>query len=145
MRMLAGIFLGALLWSRGVLVQDDGHSMAPTTIAEAKLKRSFVLTMKDVVINKDTEYGIVEALATIDNGDFGTRTIRFETGQLARQADGSVTAYLDEDTMLLSTTTASNQPREGFDFFPLTVDVEYLDRSSGVKAAHPQRLFWLLG
>ncbi len=124
MRMLAGIFLGALLWSRGVLVQDDGHSMAPTTIAEAKLKRSFVLTMKDVVINKDTEYGIVEALATIDNGDFGTRTIRFETGQLARQADGSVTAYLDEDTMLLSTTTASNQPREGFDFFPLTVDVE---------------------
>ena len=80
--------------------------------------------MKDVVVNKDTEYGIVEAIATIDNGDFGTRTIRFETGQLARQADGSVTAYLDEDTMLLSTTTASNQPREGFDFFPLTVDVE---------------------
>ncbi|WP_049192037.1 polyribonucleotide nucleotidyltransferase, partial [Corynebacterium striatum] len=39
-------------------------------------------------------------------------------------AGGSVTTYLDEDTMLLSTTTASNQPREGFDFFPLTVDVE---------------------
>ncbi|MDU7599212.1 MAG: polyribonucleotide nucleotidyltransferase, partial [Corynebacterium sp.] len=41
-----------------------------------------------------------------------------------RQADGSVTTYLDDDTMLLATTTASNQPREGFDFFPLTVDVE---------------------
>ncbi len=72
----------------------------------------------------DGDYGITEAIATLDNGDFGTRTIRFETGQLARQAGGSVTTYLDEDTMLLSTTTASNQPREGFDFFPLTVDVE---------------------
>ncbi|MDU4704500.1 MAG: polyribonucleotide nucleotidyltransferase, partial [Corynebacterium sp.] len=72
----------------------------------------------------DEDFGITEAVATIDNGDFGTRTIRFETGQLARQADGSVTTYLDEETMLLSTVTASNQPREGFDFFPLTVDVE---------------------
>ncbi|MCG7228379.1 polyribonucleotide nucleotidyltransferase [Corynebacterium minutissimum] len=72
----------------------------------------------------DDDYGITEAIATLDNGVFGTRTIRFETGQLARQAGGSVTTYLDEDTMLLSTTTASNQPREGFDFFPLTVDVE---------------------
>ncbi|APT92348.1 polynucleotide phosphorylase [Corynebacterium phocae] len=72
----------------------------------------------------DEEFGITEAIATLDNGDFGTRTIRFETGQLARQAGGSVTTYLDDDTMLLTTTTASNQPREGFDFFPLTVDVE---------------------
>ncbi|MDO5075744.1 polyribonucleotide nucleotidyltransferase [Corynebacterium sp.] len=80
--------------------------------------------MSDVTIAKDPEYGIVEATAVIDNGDFGTRTIRLETGQLARQADGSVTAYLDEGTMMLATTTASNQPREGFDFFPLTVDVE---------------------
>ncbi len=72
----------------------------------------------------DPDAGVWEAEATIDNGDFGTRTIRFETGLLARQADGAVTAYLDEDTMLLSTTAASRQPREGIDFFPLTVDVE---------------------
>jgi len=75
-------------------------------------------------VQVDEEFGITEAVATLDNGDFGSRTIRFETGQLARQADGSVTTYLDEETMLLATTTASNQPREGFDFFPLTVDVE---------------------
>ena len=80
--------------------------------------------MNDVQTFVDEEVGTFEATATIDNGDFGTRTIRFETGQLARQADGSVTAYLDEDTMMLATTTASNNPREGFDFFPLTVDVE---------------------
>lgn len=80
--------------------------------------------MANVEINVDEEFGVTEAVATIDNGDFGTRTIRFETGQLARQAGGSVTTYLDDDNMLLATTTASNQPREGFDFFPLTVDVE---------------------
>lgn len=77
-----------------------------------------------VEFNIDDEFGITEAIAVLDNGDFGTRTVRFETGQLARQADGSVTTYLDDDTMLLATTTASNQPRENFDFFPLTVDVE---------------------
>jgi polyribonucleotide nucleotidyltransferase len=64
------------------------------------------------------------AEATIDNGSFGTRTVRFETGRLAKQAGGAVVAYLDEDTMLLSTTTAGKYPKDQFDFFPLTVDVE---------------------
>ncbi len=67
---------------------------------------------------------ITSASAVIDNGSFGTRTIRFETGRFARQAAGSVCAYLDEDTMLLSATTAGKQPKDQFDFFPLTVDVE---------------------
>jgi polyribonucleotide nucleotidyltransferase len=71
-----------------------------------------------------TQDGVVETVATIDNGSFGTRRIRFETGRLAKQAAGSVVAYLDDDTMLLSATTAGKHPREGFDFFPLTVDVE---------------------
>jgi polyribonucleotide nucleotidyltransferase len=64
------------------------------------------------------------AEAKIDNGAFGTRTVRFETGRLAKQAGGAVVAYLDDDTMLLSTTTAGKYPKEQFDFFPLTVDVE---------------------
>ncbi len=67
---------------------------------------------------------ITFAEAVIDNGSFGTRTVRFETGRLAKQAGGAVTAYLDEDTMLLSTTSAGKQPKDQFDFFPLTVDVE---------------------
>ena len=79
---------------------------------------------KAVQMFVDEEVGINGVEATIDNGDFGTRTIRFETGQLARQADGAVTTYLDEDTMILSTTTASSKPKEGLNFFPLTVDVE---------------------
>jgi len=64
------------------------------------------------------------ATAVLDNGAFGTRTIRFETGRLAQQAAGSVVAYLDEDTVLLSATTAGKHPKEQFDFFPLTIDVE---------------------
>src|SRR5918997_6261061 len=71
-----------------------------------------------------SEPGVHETTAVIDNGKFGKRTVRFETGRLARQAAGSVVAYLDEETMLLSATTASKQPKEHFDFFPLTVDVE---------------------
>nr|WP_174257292.1 polyribonucleotide nucleotidyltransferase [Phytoactinopolyspora alkaliphila] len=67
---------------------------------------------------------IHSAEAVIDNGRFGTRTVRFESGQLARLAAGSVAAYLDDETMLLSATTASKQPKEHLDFFPLTVDVE---------------------
>jgi polyribonucleotide nucleotidyltransferase len=65
-----------------------------------------------------------ETIALLDNGAFGTRTVRFETGRLARQAAGSVVAYLDDETMLLSATTASKHPKDQFDFFPLTVDVE---------------------
>ncbi|MGI8993471.1 MAG: polyribonucleotide nucleotidyltransferase, partial [Nocardioidaceae bacterium] len=60
----------------------------------------------------------------IDNGAHGSRTIRFETGHLARQAAGSAVAFLDDETMLLSATTAGKHPKEQFDFFPLTVDVE---------------------
>ncbi|BBZ54327.1 polyribonucleotide nucleotidyltransferase [Mycolicibacterium phocaicum] len=72
----------------------------------------------------EIEDGIFESTAVIDNGSYGTRTIRFETGRLARQAAGSVVAYLDDETMLLSATTASKSPKDHFDFFPLTVDVE---------------------
>lgn len=68
---------------------------------------------------------VISAVETVlDNGKFGTRTVKFETGLLARQAAGSVTAYLDDDTMLLSATTAGKHPKDHFDFFPLTIDVE---------------------
>ncbi|WP_040836595.1 polyribonucleotide nucleotidyltransferase [Nocardia brevicatena] len=72
----------------------------------------------------EVEPGVFESVALIDNGSFGTRTVRFETGRLARQAAGSVVAYLDDETMLLSATTAGKHPKDQFDFFPLTVDVE---------------------
>ncbi|WP_062441829.1 polyribonucleotide nucleotidyltransferase [Herbidospora daliensis] len=68
--------------------------------------------------------GVHSTEAVIDNGSFGTRTIRFETGRLARQAAGSAVVYLDDETMILSATTASKNPKENLDFFPLTVDVE---------------------
>ncbi|MGF2946191.1 polyribonucleotide nucleotidyltransferase [Mycobacterium sp. Lab-001] len=72
----------------------------------------------------EIDQGVFESTAVIDNGSFGTRTIRFETGRMAQQAAGAVVAYLDDENMLLSATTASKNPKEHFDFFPLTVDVE---------------------
>src|SRR5262249_21097346 len=69
-------------------------------------------------------YSVHETEAIIDNGRFGTRTVRFETGRLARQAAGSAVAYLDGETMVLSATTYSKHPKDQLDFFPLTVDVE---------------------
>ena len=64
------------------------------------------------------------SVAIIDNGSFGKREIKFETGRLARQANGTATVFLDGETMLLSATTAGKSPKDQFDFFPLTVDVE---------------------
>ena len=68
--------------------------------------------------------GLEFSEAVIDNGKYGRHTIRFESGILAQQADGSAAVYLDVDTMLLAATTAAKTPRDAIDFFPLTVDIE---------------------
>jgi len=68
--------------------------------------------------------GATTAEVVIDNGTFGVHKIRFETGRLARLAGGSAVVYLDDETMVLSATTASKKPKDNLDFFPLTVDVE---------------------
>jgi polyribonucleotide nucleotidyltransferase len=74
-------------------------------------------------MTEQNSLGTQRSTAVIDNGSFGTREITFSAGRLARQAAGSVIAQLG-DTVVLSATTASKQPREHLDFFPLTVDVE---------------------
>jgi polyribonucleotide nucleotidyltransferase len=51
------------------------------------------------------------------------RTLSFQTGKLAGQADGAVVARIG-DTVVLATATAARKVREGTDFFPLTVDIE---------------------
>ncbi|MCL4351620.1 MAG: polyribonucleotide nucleotidyltransferase, partial [Firmicutes bacterium] len=63
----------------------------------------------------------MEAITT----DFlvGGRTLTLETGNMARQANGSVVVRYG-DTVVLVTVVASREPRENADFFPLTVDVE---------------------
>lgn len=55
--------------------------------------------------------------------DFCGRVITVETGEIAKQAGGSVLVRYD-DTVVLSTATASKQAKEGIDFFPLTVTFE---------------------
>jgi polyribonucleotide nucleotidyltransferase len=68
--------------------------------------------------------GVSSAEVIIDNGPLGVHKLRFETGRLAKLAGGSAVVYLDDETMVLSTTTASKHPKDNLDFFPLTVDVE---------------------
>ncbi|MFR9291913.1 MAG: polyribonucleotide nucleotidyltransferase, partial [Peptococcus niger] len=55
--------------------------------------------------------------------DLAGRTLTLETGHLAKQASGSVLVRYG-DTVVLVTATGSQEPREGIDFFPLTVDFE---------------------
>jgi polyribonucleotide nucleotidyltransferase len=76
------------------------------------------------VDGSNEENTATESVAIINNPGGATRSIRFETGRLARQAAGSAVAYLDDETMILSATTASKRPKDNLDFFPLTVDVE---------------------
>ena len=57
------------------------------------------------------------------NATLGSSTLVVETGKLAGQAGGAVTVR-SGDTMILATATGSQTPREGMDFFPLTVDYE---------------------
>src|SRR3954462_12421707 len=92
------------------------------------LPRSFLLSCLLLLCMEGRDLlegpGIKFAEAVLDNGKFGTRSIRFETGSLAQQAQGAAVASLDEETMLLSPSSISKQPKEQFDFFPLFVDVE---------------------
>src|SRR5213083_1026551 len=71
--------------------------------------------------------GQLMAIATERQADvsvtIGGREIAFETGKLAKQADGAVVVRSGE-TMVLATAQGRMEPREGADFFPLTVDVE---------------------
>jgi polyribonucleotide nucleotidyltransferase len=53
----------------------------------------------------------------------GGNEMTFETGKLAKQADGAVVVR-SGDTIVLATAMGRQEPREGADFFPLTVDVE---------------------
>ena len=51
------------------------------------------------------------------------RTLTIDVGRVAKQANGAVLIHYGE-TVVLSTATASDKPRDGIDFFPLSVDFE---------------------
>ncbi len=62
--------------------------------------------------------------------DWGGRTLKLETGKIARQADGAVMATYGE-TVVLATVVAAKTPREGVDFLPLTVDYQEKTYAAG--------------
>jgi polyribonucleotide nucleotidyltransferase len=56
--------------------------------------------------------------------EIGGRTLVIETGELAKQANGSALVRYGDTNVVLAAVTASEKPREGIDFFPLTCDFE---------------------
>ena len=56
--------------------------------------------------------------------EIGGRTLIIETGELAKQANGSALVRYGDQNVVLAAVTASEKPREGVDFFPLTCDFE---------------------
>ena len=60
----------------------------------------------------------------------GGKSLSFETGKLAKQAHGSVVVRIG-DSVVLATAVANPDPREGIDFFPLTVDYRERTAASG--------------
>src|SRR6201985_1641319 len=60
----------------------------------------------------------------------GDKTIRFETGKLAKQAHGSVIGRFGDSVVLVTACRAANA-REGIDFLPLTVDYREYTYASG--------------
>src|SRR4029079_504848 len=70
------------------------------------------------------------------SAEIARRTLPLETGRLAELADGAVTVRYG-DTVLLATVVGSKEPREGIDFFPLTVD--YQERIDSTGKIHRRR------
>ena len=68
-------------------------------------------------------------MVTIKEIELGGRTLKLETGKLAKQANGSVLATYG-DTVVLCTVVAAEEPKEGQDFFPL--QVEYREKTAAV-------------
>ncbi|HZQ19715.1 MAG TPA: polyribonucleotide nucleotidyltransferase, partial [Terriglobales bacterium] len=60
----------------------------------------------------------------------GGKTLSFETGKLAKQADGSSVVRIG-DNVVLATAVSNTEPREGIDFFPLTVDYREYTYAAG--------------
>ena len=61
----------------------------------------------------------------------GDRELTVETGRVAKQADGSVIISYGDETVLLVAAVGANSPREGIDFFPLTVEYRESNYAAG--------------
>ena len=64
------------------------------------------------------------------------RTLTVDIGRVAKQANGAALMHYG-DTTVLATATASKEPREGIDFFPLSVEYEERVRQASMRSLHP--------
>ena len=84
---------------------------------------SFSNHVKYAIIKKTRKLEVKNVTKQVFSLDFCGRVLTVETGEVAKQAGGSALVRYN-DTVVLSTATASKQAKEGIDFFPLTVSFE---------------------
>lgn len=85
------------------------------------LRKGFLISLQS--LTRRERKGNMKPESKIYTAAIGGKPIRFETGKLAGQAGGSVTLQLG-DSIVFAAATMSDEPREGQDFFPLTVEYE---------------------
>ena len=86
-------------------------------------EQCFLLSFQSLTGGKGYKEGEMIPETTRTTANVGGQTITFETGKLAGQAGGAVTIQLG-DSMIFAAATMANEPRQGIDFFPLTVEYE---------------------
>ncbi len=101
----------------------------------------------EITLRDEFEKGILPMFKQFEM-ELAGRTLRVDVGRVAKQANGAVLMHYG-DTTVLCTATASEKPREGIDFFPLSV--EYNERMyavgkipgglTSVKVRHLRMLF----
>ena len=80
---------------------------------------SFGFSLPDYILLRKGD----EAMFKSFSMDLAGRTLTVEVGRVAKQANGAAFMHYG-DTVVLSTATASDKPRDGIDFFPLSVEFE---------------------
>jgi len=86
----------------------------------------------DQMVRRDTDVRGKERMFDITRKsmEWGGRTLSLESGKVARQADGAVMARYG-DTVVLATVVGAKKPKEGVDFFPLTVNYQEKYHATG--------------
>jgi polyribonucleotide nucleotidyltransferase len=107
-----------------------GSSAEPTSGSGQPARAGGPATLAELFCYAEEQFQMTEQQVHTVSADIAGRTLTLEAGRFAEQADGAVTVRYG-DTVLLATVVGAKEPREGVDFFPLTVDYEERMYSAG--------------
>jgi polyribonucleotide nucleotidyltransferase len=102
----------------------DGKSLMPAFNRQARGGRAAARPESRSVKHKAKQQKLGDNVPDSVTLEVGGRTMVIETGELAKQANGSAVVRYGDQNVVLCAATASAKPREGIDWFPLTCDFE---------------------